>query len=191
MKETAQCVLQLCCKRINNIHHIDNQNEEWLDVLVDISNQIQLWNDTRQVLPCKSIISPQKSNVIELHFARTKLQLQSMENQCTPTVTALGKRIKCHRNCKGWDKWKNNYQFHSLTVQKKSSHFPAGGDQLSSELCIQQLAAIYCSVARLNRQCSCSIQEQSTGGVISNRDASTKIPGATQRDATCIYSIFA
>lgn len=73
--------------------------------------KIKLQNDTRQVLPHKSIISPQKSNVIEFYCAKTKLKLQSIENQCALTVATLGKRIKCHRNCKGWDKWKSNYQF--------------------------------------------------------------------------------
>lgn len=38
--------------------------------------------DTRQVLPHKTIISPQKSKVIELHCAKTKLKLQSIQNQC-------------------------------------------------------------------------------------------------------------
>lgn len=73
------------------------------------ANKVQ--NDTRQVLPHKTIISPQKSKGIELHCAKTKLKLRSIQNQCTLTVATLEKRIKCPRNCKGRDKWKSNYQF--------------------------------------------------------------------------------
>lgn len=157
-----------------------------------ISSQIQLWNDTRQVLPCKSIISPQKSNVIELHFAKTKLQLQSMENQCTLTVTALGKRNKCHRNCKGWDKWKNNYQFHSLTVQGKKKKLSFSSRRSAFIWAMRLIVSCNLSQCCPTQQALQLFDSRAINrGVISNRDASTKIPGATQRDATCIYSILA
>lgn len=71
------------------------------------------------MLPHKTIISPQKSNIIELYCTKTKLKLQSIQNQCTLTVATLGKRIKRPKSCKGRDKWKSNYQFDWFSFKKK------------------------------------------------------------------------
>lgn len=77
--------------------------------LIITADQVGKWQAT--VFPCKSMNSPLKSSLTELHQPKIKLVLESIENQCTPGVATLDKRIECSEIAVAPDKCKSNYEF--------------------------------------------------------------------------------